>query len=146
MPSIAEMGSNFNILEYADPELDEFTSNEKTNFLNDFVNSTSDPTKIKYLHNTCPLKFRALNLLSKLLKTWFCLSREEEDLDSKSEIKLNEKESNENSSTSINFSQTSVEPEMNENSVVKVEHKVREENIQRVSHVLSAMLTTFESL
>lgn len=42
------MGSNFNILEYADPELDEFTSNEKTNFLNDFVNSTSDPTKIKY--------------------------------------------------------------------------------------------------
>lgn len=43
----AEMGTGFNILEYADPELDNFTSGEKTNILYDLVNSTNDPTKIK---------------------------------------------------------------------------------------------------
>lgn len=47
---------------------------------------------------------------------------------------MNEKESNENPSASINFNQTPVQPGMNENSVVKVENKAREENIQRVSH------------
>lgn len=58
--------------------------------------------------------------------------REEEDLDSKSEIKLNEKESNGSTSASINYNQSSVDPDMNEASVVKVETKVREENIQQV--------------
>lgn len=41
------MGAGFNILEYTDPELDNFTSGEKTNILYDLVNSTSDGTKIK---------------------------------------------------------------------------------------------------
>ena len=53
-------------------------------------------------------------------------------MDSKSEIKLNEKETNDGSSSSMNFSQSSVESEINENTVVKVENRVREENIQRV--------------
>ncbi len=43
------MGANFNILEYADPELDSFTSGEKTSILYDLVNSTTDGTKIKYV-------------------------------------------------------------------------------------------------
>lgn len=54
-------------------------------------------------------------------------------MDSKSEIKLNEKETNDGSSSSMNFSQSSVESEINENTVVKVENRAREENIQRVS-------------
>lgn len=45
----AEMGAGFNILEYADPELDNFTTGEKTNILYDLVNSTADGTKIKYV-------------------------------------------------------------------------------------------------
>lgn len=44
---LVEMGASFNILEYADPELDNFTPGETTNILYDLVNSTSDSTKIK---------------------------------------------------------------------------------------------------
>lgn len=41
----AEMGADFNILEYADPELDALTGGEKTNILDSLDLEESEPDK-----------------------------------------------------------------------------------------------------
>lgn len=41
------MGAGFNILEYADPELDDLPKGENSNILYDFVNGASDSAKAK---------------------------------------------------------------------------------------------------